>query len=487
MHEGLRLALACGSLVAASVALVAGAQSDAAAPVPAHLETWAYDRSHGEGQHAPATLVRQWVTYAESTQGEAKAFLDCRPAGHPCKAIGYINPSREYGSARCPRCSIRDPDSRRHPESWWLHLPGSDPADPRSRIVVHCYGEPDCTGSVANLSQADDLRETFAEAARRFYDRHDGLMVDDQAPSLRAMLYDFVCGQTASCPTQSAEIATDDQQQLGVRSMAAAFTHRDGSTFTQIENGITDNPYVPPSVGRLDYPGVVGLVAEGQPISGGGFAAWKYPSLLDELAYVNTRPGPAKFVVLLSTYDGSDRAVLDRSRRVHIATVLLGYARGHTVSWEDVASGDPSKPLEIWPEEGLYPTGAVRSMTRPGDPGGRCFADGFVPDPDHNWYCTTGGHNDLEPDSANHPGVFVREFRACYDAGQPIGRCAAVVNTSESAQEVSALLSNGSYRYEIGFTYPHGSGVVGRGGKLDLTEPWDGTVAASDAVILRGS
>jgi hypothetical protein len=359
-------------------------------------------------------------------------------------------------------------------------------AGPLSRIVVHCYSNPDCTGSVTNLSGSADLREKIASITRRYYNSYDGLMVDDQAPNLRLMLYNEICGQTNSCPAQSAEISTDDQQQLGVRYMAAAFTHKNGSTFMQVENGVTDNPYFPPTVGRLDYPGVTGFVAEGQPISDGNLYAWKYPGLLDELAYVDTRPGAARFIALLSTYDGSDRATLDKWRRVHIATVLLGYSPGHTVSWEDLASGDPSKPVQIWPEEGIYPTDPVKSMTGPDDPGGHCFTDGYIPDPDHSWYCTTGGHNDLELDRANHPGVFVREFRTCYNKTQAVGRCAVVMNTSDTPQDVSRLVRNGPYQYEIGFVYPNGHGEVGRGGKLNLIQSWDGTVPGGDAVILRG-
>ena len=155
----------------------------------------------------------------------------------------------------------------------------------------------------------------------------------------------------------SNELTTDAQVASGESLLAAALTHNDGTPFVQVDNGISPNHYLPPGFNRLNNAGVTGLVAEGVPVSGGSFTGY-YDTMLDEMAYINTQA--SRFMVLLGT-DGSGSL---QARRDQAATILLGYSPGHEVSWSNLNQN--STDLAIWPEEGIYPTQPVQSMSAPG-------------------------------------------------------------------------------------------------------------------------
>ena len=63
-------------------------------------------------------------------------------------------------------------------------------------------------------------------------------------------------------------------------------------------------------------------------------------------------------MLLSYNYAGSAAA-----RRMQAASVLLGYSRGHIVSWSDLEQDN--RDLAIWPEEGIVPTRPRQSMRRP--------------------------------------------------------------------------------------------------------------------------
>jgi hypothetical protein len=94
--------------------------------------------------------------------------------------------------------------------------------------------------------------------------------------------------------------------------------------------------------------------------------------------------------------------------------------------------------------------------------------------------CSTGGHNDLQV----APGVYRREFGACYDDGVAFGTCAAIVNTTGSAVTIQSSWLTGVYGHQITFT----GGDVQSGGQLSLAgSPFTAgatTVPAHDATLL---
>ena len=131
--------------------------------------------------------------------------------------------------------------------------------------------------------------------------------------------------------------------------------------------------------------------------------------------------------------------------------MLLGYKPEHLVDWADLEQGQ-SGDLAVWPEEGIYPTraGAVDARSRrPRLPG----RTGVV--------CSRGGHNNVQV----APGVYRREFRACYRERIRFGACAAIVNTHRTPVVVRASwLRQVSLHHEITFA----GGDVQSGGTIDL-------------------
>ena len=149
--------------------------------------------------------------------------------------------------------------------------------------------------------------------------------------------------------------------------------------------------------------------------------------------------------------------------------MLLGYSPGHLVDWADLERG--SNNLAVWPEEGIYPTAPVQSMGTPG--GSNCLAGtGDV--------CSSGGHNDLQL----VPGVYRREFAACYDQKVAIGACATIVNTTAAPVIVASSWLTGSYAHQVTFN----GGDVQSGGRISPTgatfTPGTTTVGAQDAILL---
>ncbi|MGO9495643.1 MAG: hypothetical protein ACLQA5_02870 [Solirubrobacteraceae bacterium] len=337
-------------------------------------------------------------------------------------------------------------------ESWYQHVPGST----TTRIVSSGYGG----GYLINQTNPQ-VQSFFQSYVRSHYGAEDGLMMDDQSASLSSQLFYATCG----CGS-SEEIGSTPALQAAHESMSAAMTHSDGQPYLQIDNSLPPNPYLPQGFGMLDpATGVEGLISEGAPEYNGTLDPF-YSTLLDEIAYVaNETSG---FVVPLS-YGAAGASYQQQSRRVQEATILLGYSSGHLVDWADLEQG--SGDLAVWPEEGLYPTSPVESMGPPGGTG--CLAGtGAV--------CSTGGHNDLQV----APGVYRREFDACYDQGVLFGPCAAIVNTTGSPITISSAWLEQSYGHQMTFS----GGDAESGGSVNLTGspfvPNSTTVGAQDATLL---
>jgi hypothetical protein len=412
-------------------------------PVPAHVATWAYDDGCTGGAGATAALVRRWLTYAESSCGAAatKVLSDCHAAGVAyCTALQYLDTNKIYGAGSVPIASSAQ-------ESWWLHQPGySDPA--------HRLSGP---GGGGFLDQADPaVSSWFQGYVRANFDSYDGLMMDDSAAGMSDELY-------GTGFASSQEIATDGALQAGHKAMASAVTRSNGAPFLQVDNGLNVNPYLPTPFPLLNNPSTVnGVIAEGSPEYNGTLISY-YPTLLDDMAYVDHTPND--FVVLLSY----DRSGAVRSRRVQAASVLLGYSRGHTVSWSNLETN--STNLAVWPEEGIVPTGPVQTMAEPAGSG--CLAGTGV-------VCSSGGHSDLQV----APGVYRREFRTCYEQSVAFGACAVIMNTTGSPVTVQAAWLKQRYQHQVTMS----GGDVQSGGTVNLAgapfTPGSTTIAPQDATIL---
>lgn len=435
--------------------------------VPRHVETWAYDDECNGGEGASATVVRQWLTYAESACGPQpngnKVTSDCRSGTTTyCTSIAYLDTNRIY-----PDNPLAESGAAQ--ENWWLHQPGH--TDASHRLACPCID--DKTAYLLNQGTGA-ARTWFQSYARTNFDSFDGLMMDDTGAGLAQQLFGTGFGT-------SNEISTDEGIQAEHRQMASAMTHASGEPFEQIDNGQSVNPYEPTSFPLLNDPAsVTGLIAEGIPWQGNGSPPMTsyYATLLDDMAYVDDQAN--NFLVLLS-YDKSTSPTEDQARRIQQASVMLGYNPGHVVDWADLEQDNAN--LAVWPEEGIYPTQPVQSMGSPGGSG--CLESSGTPSGGVS--CSSGGHNDLKVSagSSDEDGVFRREFRSCNYRGSPIGACAAVVNDTASAVTVSRAWLTQSYRSTITWS----GGDVQSGGSLKLEgAPFvagETEVPPHDAILLR--
>jgi hypothetical protein len=413
--------------------------------VPTHIETWAYDDGCSGGTGASASLVQQWVSYAESNCGPTatKAMSDCHENGETyCQAIAYLDANWIYATGSVPVAAAAQ-------ENWWLHQHGY--TDSAHRLSVSSYGG----GNVLNQSNPA-VDSWFQNYAQTNFNSYDGLMMDDTSGSLSNVTF-------GTGFSSSDEITSDAQLQATHDQMAATMTHTSGKPFLQIDNGLSANNYLSTPFPMLNNTtGVEGVLVEGAPMDDGTLNAY-YSTLLDEMAYVDQTAND--FVVLLS-YDTSGSL---QARRVQAATTLLGYSAGHTVSWSDLEQN--SSDLSAWPEEGIVPTNPVQSMSAPG--GADCLAgQGIV--------CSSGGHNTLQV----APGVYRREFADCYNHGVAFGQCATIINTTSSAVTVQGSWLTQSYGHQITMN----GGDVQSGGTVNLAgatfTAGTTTVSADDAMLL---
>ena len=403
---------ACG--LGSSSASPRRAAATASWPIHAHIETWAYDDSCNSGASASPSLVRQWLTYAEANCGAqgGKAVHDCH-VGHQrfCHSMQYLNTAWQFADQHLPVPA-------RTAGHWFLHEPLTNG---HARIYTQSGG-----GGYLIDQRRPDVRSFFRSYVRSHVDRVDGLLMDWQTPGLSQELSASICG----C-TRTREIATNRDLQAAHQLMSQVLTHRNGRPFLQVDNTLAPNPFLPQGLNMLNPRiGVVGWVAEGEPMSYGTLDPW-YTTLLDQIAYVATRT--SGFVVPLA-YDYATAPDLDRTRRVQEATMLIGYSPGHLVDWLDLDHGN--QHLSVWPEEGIYPSDPVESMRTPGGRG--CLRGAGVD-------CARGGHHDVQV----APGVFRREFRSCALLGRRFGGCAAIINTTGNGVLVQASWLRQAYGHVI--------------------------------------
>jgi hypothetical protein len=430
--------------------LFGNSSSGSSGKIPVHVETWVYDDGCNGGKNASTALVDKWVTYAEAHcgYGVGKDITDCHVDGVTyCDSLEYLDTDWEYVQGSEPVAASAS-------ENWWLHEPGY--SDSAHRIYSSSYGG----GNVINQTNtAADI--WFQNLLHTDYNSYDGLFMDDQGSNLSGEFY-YAGGNLSS----SQEITTNAQLMTSHEQMSSYKTHTDGSPFAlQVDNSLSPNPYITPPWPMLNKPaGVKAFVSEGNPGYNGSITNY-YPSLLDDMSYIDNETPSGDFIVFLS-YDSNGAL---NARRVQSATTLLGYEPGRIVSWSDLEqdSGD----LAVWPEEGIYPTEAVQTMSAPA--GNQCMAGSGV-------VCSTGGHSDIQVAS----GVYRREFKDCYNQGTSFGSCASIVNDTGNPITVQSSWLTQSYHHEITMI----GGDVQSGGTIDLTgagfTPGSTSIPADDALLL---
>jgi hypothetical protein len=442
----LLVVLACATLCGSCSAT---GEHDPDPSVPAHVETWAYvDSCHGVGP-GQTTLVRRWVTFAETkcATDHQLAPADCRAGSVSyCRSMSYIDPNLDWSKARfgmvVPVCTHTKADvSGCANEDWFVHAAGYHDRAHRLTWTSPLYG----SGFLLNGANPslDRFVVGFADRALSAY---DGLMVDDVDASVQEQLY----GSGDPVYTSSDELRTDDAVQRAHVTLAGKLA----SSFLEVDNGLSVNPSGLPAFTLLNRPAkVVGLVAESYPEDGATntLASW-YSTGLDDIAYMENTPRLSRDFIVLLGYNPSGSLV---ARRVEEATVMLGFEPGRIVDWADL---DEDKPgLAIWPEEGLYFTEPLQTMRMP--TGSDCMNGLGGP--------CQGGHADLQVaggtnahEQTGGAGVYRREFRECFLDRAPIGGCAAIINDTDRSVVVSASWLTQHYGHEITFV---GGDVQSRG------------------------
>jgi hypothetical protein len=336
---------------------------------------------------------------------------------------------------------------------YWLHQPS-----PHTSWRIY---SPTFTGGYLMNQGNPDTRAFFRNFALKHYNPDNGLLMDWQSASLSQELYYSTCG----C-THTAEIKSNKQLQALHADMASALTHRNGAPFLQVDNTLPANPYLPQGLNMLNpRNGVEGWAVEGEPMDDGSFDPF-YSTLLDQMAWIGHYTNG--FIVPMSVAP-SGSFYQAQSRRVQEGTIMLGYSAGHVVDWAALEQG--SSDLEIWPEEGIYPTNSVESMAAPRGRG--CLAG-------TGHLCSKGGHNSLRVTG----GVYRREFGRCYDNGRRFGACATIVNSTGHSVRIKKRWLHLHYRYQITFA----GGDVQSHGRVNLRgarfRAGSTRVAPHDAILL---
>ncbi|HEV7179922.1 MAG TPA: hypothetical protein VGN11_08620 [Candidatus Baltobacteraceae bacterium] len=370
-----------------------------AAGVPAHIPTWAFDEYRAQGKNATAEEVRRYITYAEGGLGNDKSVRDCSGSSHQCFSLFYFDPSLIYVSSECPFAAYRTFLTQAS-EDWFIHLKGY--TDPEHR-VQGTYTQT-CKGSrikipVYEANQANPaVRSFFANYLRRTADAWDYYEMDDTSDSLLTQFYGPGGGFCHGLCASTEELADDDAVVRAHGTFADSLTHSNGSPMKFFFNGLTFTNRNSP-VPRLFQRGgqFVGVICENCIVNNGTLRPNMFEKVLDAMAAIDQTPG-ASFVELNTgkSAAGSDDQITQRL--VTTAVAWLGFSEGHTIVWPDLEFNTSN--LAVWPEDGIYPTAPVETMSR------------------------SAGAISVEP------GVWRREFSACYESGKPIGACAAVLNGS---------------------------------------------------------
>ena len=455
------LAAASGMLLAATH-VVKATNGDA---IPKHVLTWAYDGGLGaqtDGSKAATTNdaskrhVQTWLSFAEAgiqiNGHPQKAYYDCNQ-GAPCKNVIYYDPGKLYSTCWPDRDFI----SQNTDESYYLHDgPEAAESNRSSRLQMACAHQ------LATVSYPNGNNP----AVGQWYAKHflwlipkntNTVMFQDdssaecsdhfQLHDLAAAPYEVRGG--AGCDANIAQAN---------RTIANQIHWPDGTPVPAIANalGVLQSQTANTAALPLIAPGsqIIGAVEENSVIHATTFRPRAVFGLINTASLVYAVNPEARTVFLNSSNapPGSTDTCVDSTnntedscgalqlRRNALASFWLAYREGHTVLWDNFTyTGNPCcggrTTLAVYPEESLYLRSPVQALNRfdlsasstDGSGCGSNAGSGGI----QSFVVACGTLND----GTTPAGVYVREFRECYNFGQLIGsgHCAVVMNTTNRA------------------------------------------------------
>ncbi len=391
-----------------------------AGAAPYHIATWGYDEFRAQGSHASASDVVRLLTYAETGPRNQKALLDCHSSANGCKAVLYFDPNKAYDSPQCPYKEDSDLLAQAD-ETWFVHEAGAN--DPAHRVhgVYHqkCQGARIAVNVWAINISSPAVQAYFRNFLQRSGDSYDMYYLDDMTASLADQFYFFGrggCDAIGGLCKSTQEFSGDQDLQRAAASFVSSMAHQNGTPMDFVFNSLSFNGRPVADMRLLDASShFVGASCEGCATSGMTLHPNNYERILNTMAQFAQR---SRIFVLLS-YGNAPAGSPPQLQQRFVTTALtwLGYQDDHTVVWPDLESNTTN--LAVWPEDMIFPSEPAQTMTE--------------------------AARDLQV----APLVWRREFGACYLRGGLFGRCAAILNGSDSSVVVQGSWLSAVYAHLV--------------------------------------
>jgi hypothetical protein len=422
----------CATNVTASTLTLSSSPIPIGSPSPApgssyrHIATWAMDEYWAQGEYASTAEVREYVSFAEGGYDNAKAATDCSGSG-VCHAVFYVSPNQIQGA-----CSTGSDTgfTNTAPESWYVHEAGYTDKEHR----VQGYRTADCNGTAEQVPvyvANGDIAGTqayFREYLQTYADNWDYVLWDATGWDVADQMYGpgggfcggSICSTTEELPTNASVVSEHS-------ALANGLVHKNGAPVKIFANG---NPNIAAEMSASSH--FAGGMCENCVVDEGTLRTSMYATVLTYMALADATPG-AEFVEYNDGASPTGSSAQIEQRLVTTAVAWLGYSEGHTIVAPNLE--DNTTNLAVWPEDMLYPTDPLESMS-------------------------TSPSN-----IAVATNVWRREFASCYDNGTAIGPCAAIVNGNGGAVTVSSTWLRQTYGHVVTLS----GGDVLSGGSVSLT------------------
>ncbi|MBV8636795.1 MAG: hypothetical protein JO322_01805 [Candidatus Eremiobacteraeota bacterium] len=407
--------------------------------VPQHIATWAKDFYWGAGANGSSAQVRQYLTYAQGGLGDAKASNDCT-GSNGCSSIFYFDPNFFYDESACGSAESTQILKNAN-ESWYVHLTGYSDSAHRAQgsYTMTCGGKTVTIPVYAMNSLSTSMQSYYTSYFHTNAAAFNYFMMDDTSAKVLSQFYgpgggfcwnvspNHWCSATQEMPTDASVVA--EHVALG-----KALTHPNGTPMQGFFNGINFSGTTVNGLSILSSAGspYVGAWCEDCVVNSGTFRPTMYANVLNAMAQIDKIPN-SRFVELNHGESAIGSAAQIAQREITTAIAWLGYSEGHTVVYPDLEAN--TNNLAVFPENSIYPTGPLQTMN--------------------------AGATDIQV----APGVYRREFSACYNAGVAIGPCASIVNANSSTVVVKSAWLSQTYGHLVVMS----GGDIPAGGKVNLT------------------